>query len=76
MLAHLRYDAGDLANARKYYDTYRSVVRQQSARGLWLGVRLARESGQLNEESSYALALKNLYPDSVEYEAYKRSVAP
>jgi type IV pilus assembly protein PilF len=75
-LAILRYEAGDPANARKYYATYRSVVRQQSARGLWLGVRLARESGQLNEESSYALALKNLYPDSAEYEAYKRTVAP
>ena len=75
-MAQLRFDAGDFANARKYYNTYRTVVRQQSARGLWLGVRLARESGQLNEESSYALALKNLYPDSVEYEAYKRTVAP
>ena len=75
-LAHLRFDAGDLSNARKYYGTYRSVVRQQSARGLWLGVKLAREAGELNEESSYALALKNLYPESVEYEAYKRSVAP
>ena len=75
-MAQLRFDAGDFANARKYYSTYRTVVRQQSARGLWLGVRLARQSGQLNEESSYALALKNLYPDSVEYEAYKRTVAP
>ncbi len=75
-MAQLRFDAGDYANARKYYDTYRTVVRQQSARGLWLGVRLARESGNLNDESSYALALSNLYPDSVEYEAYKRSAAP
>jgi type IV pilus assembly protein PilF len=75
-MAQLRFDAGDIANARKYYNTYRSVVKQQSARGLWLGVRLARESGNLNDESSYALALKNIYPDSLEYEAYKRTVAP
>ena len=75
-MAQLRFDAGDFANARKYYGTYRSVVRQQSARGLWLGVRLARDSGNLNDESSYALALKNLYPDSVEYEAYRRTVSP
>ena len=75
-LAQLRFDAGDYANSRKYYNTYRSVVRQQSARGLWLGVRLARESGNLNDEGSYALALQNLYPDSVEYEAYRRTVAP
>lgn len=75
-MAQLRFDAGDYPNARKYYNTYRTVVRQQSARGLWLGVRLARQSGNMNDESSYALALSNLYPDSVEYEAYKRSATP
>jgi type IV pilus assembly protein PilF len=52
------------------------VVRQQSARGLWLGIRLAREAGDLNDEGSYALALSNLYPDSVEYQAYKRTTTP
>jgi type IV pilus assembly protein PilF len=72
-MAQLRFDAGDTVNARKYYNTYRSVVRQQSARGLWLGIRLARESGDLDDESSYALALSNLYPDSVEYQAFKRT---
>jgi type IV pilus assembly protein PilF len=75
-MAQLRFDAGDLANTRQYYGTYRSVVRQQSPRGLWLGIRLARQTGNLNEESSYALALSNLYPNSPEYEAYKRTVSP
>jgi type IV pilus assembly protein PilF len=75
-MAQLRFDAGDNVNARKYYDTYRSVVRQQSARGLWLGIRLARQSGDLNDEGSYALALSNLYPDSVEYQAYQRTMKP
>ena len=60
-MAQLRFEAEDIANARKYYNTYRSVVRQQSARGLWLGIRLARQSGDLDAESSYALALANLY---------------
>jgi len=75
-MANLRFDAGDYPNARKYYNSYRTVVRQQSARGLWLGIRLARESGSLNDESSYALALSNLYPDSVEYQAYQRTQTP
>lgn len=75
-MAQLRFDAGDYPNARKYYNTYRSVVRQQSARGLWLGIRLARESGNANDESSYVLALTNLYPDSTEFEAYKRTLTP
>ncbi len=71
-LAQLRYDAGDAKTAVRYYDTYRTVVRQQSARGLWLGIRLARETGNRDAEGSYALALANLYPDSPEYEAYQR----
>ncbi len=72
--AQLRYDAADYTTANRYYGTYRTVVRQQSARGLWLGIRLAREGGDQNAESSYALALANLYPDSAEYEAYKRTL--
>ena len=62
-LAQLRYDAGDYETAGRYYGTYRTVVRQQSARGLWLGIRLARQEGDRNAESSFALALANLYPD-------------
>jgi type IV pilus assembly protein PilF len=72
-LAQLRFDAGDSDTAQRYYDTYRTVVRQQSARGLWLGVRLARESGDRDAEGSYALALSNLYPESPEYQAFKRT---
>ncbi len=75
-MAELRFNAGDSRTARQYYDNYRTVVRQQSARGLWLGIRLSRESGNLNDEGSYALALTNLYPNSIEYEAYQRTVAP
>lgn len=70
--AILRYDAKDYRNSATYYDRYRERVLQQSARGLWLGVRLARATGDRNAESSYALALRNLYPESVEYEAYQR----
>jgi type IV pilus assembly protein PilF len=73
-VAQLRLDAGDSANASLYYDQYRSLVRQQSARALWFGVRLARATGDGNAESSFALALANLYPKSAEYEAYLRSL--
>lgn len=71
-VASIRFDAGDYNNAQKYYDTYRSLVRQQSARGLWLGIRLARQRGNRDAEGSYALALSNLYPQSVEYQTYRR----
>jgi type IV pilus assembly protein PilF len=73
-VAQLRLKAGDSRNASIYYGKYRDVVRQQSARGLWFGVRLARARGDRDAESSFALALRNLYPESVEYEAYLRSL--
>jgi type IV pilus assembly protein PilF len=70
--AELRYNAEDYESASRYYGSYRRSIRQQSARGLWLGVRLSHESGDRNAESSYALALGSLYPDSIEFEAYQR----
>jgi type IV pilus assembly protein PilF len=70
--ALLRFEAADYDAASRYYDSYRNLTRQQSSRGLWLGVRLAGETGDLNAQSSYAMALRNLYPQSAEYEAYQR----
>jgi type IV pilus assembly protein PilF len=72
-VAEIRFDAGDLDNAGRYYDTYRSVARTQSARGLWLGIRIARATGDRDAEGSYGLALSNMYPESAEYQSYKRS---
>jgi type IV pilus assembly protein PilF len=71
--AELRFKVADYPSALRYYDTYRSAIRQQSSRGLWLGLRIARETGDRDAEGSYALALRNLYPESTEYEAYQRS---
>jgi type IV pilus assembly protein PilF len=64
---------GDFKTAGTYYDTYKRVARQQSARGLWLGIRLAQATGDRDAEGSYALALSNIYPDSAEYQAYQRT---
>ena len=72
-LAQIRFDAQDYPNARKYYDTYKTVVRQQSARGLLLGIRLAQAEGDRNAEASAAMALGSLYPKSSEYQAYERT---
>ncbi len=72
-VAEIRFDAGDMENAGKYYDTYRTVARRQSARGLWLGIRISRATGDRDAEGSYALALSNMYPESAEYQAFKRS---
>lgn len=72
-MAAIRFEAGDIDEAEQYYDTYRRVVRQQSPRALWLGIRLARARGDRDAEASYALALSNLYSQTPEYEAYQRS---
>ncbi|MEQ8515142.1 MAG: type IV pilus biogenesis/stability protein PilW [Chromatocurvus sp.] len=71
-MAQLRFKAGDYRAADQYYERYRSVVRRQSPRGLWLGIRLAEAMGDRDAEGSYALALRNLYPGSAEYAAYRR----
>lgn len=73
-LARIRYEAQDYATANKYYDIYRSAVRNQSAAGLLLGIQLAQADGDRDSQASYALALRNLYPKSAEYQAYKRTV--
>lgn len=73
-VAQLRLEAGDNSNAALYYEQYRQVVRQQSPRGLWFGIRLAEAMGDSDAQSSYAMALTNLYPTSAEYEAYQRSL--
>ncbi|WP_235898551.1 type IV pilus biogenesis/stability protein PilW [Parahaliea maris] len=72
-VAELRFQAGDVDGAERYYGVYRTAVRQQSARGLWLGVRLAQARGDLNAEGSYSMALRNLYPESAEYKAYEQA---
>ncbi|NND69483.1 MAG: type IV pilus biogenesis/stability protein PilW [Halioglobus sp.] len=72
-MAHLTFAADDYSQARRYYEGYRKTVRQQSARALWLGIRLARQSGNKDAEASYALALANRFPNSPEHEAYEQS---
>lgn len=73
-VAEIRFDAGDYAAATDYYQRYRSLVRKQPARGLWLGIRLAQINGDRDAEASYVLALSNLYPQSAEYQAYRRTL--
>lgn len=72
-LAEYRFDAQDINASRRYYDTYKRVARQQSARGLWLGIRLAQKSGDRDGEASYALALSSRFPNSVQYTDYKNA---
>ena len=46
-------------------------MARPTSRSLWLGVRLSRVLGDQDQLSSYALALKNLFPESPEYRLYQ-----
>ena len=69
-LAEISFHEKDYVNAKKYLDLY-SKGAKQSARSLWLGIRIERIFGNKDKEASYALALKNLHPYSQEYLEYK-----
>ncbi len=71
-LADVYYRLQDYPKSQQFYNAYRSQVKQQQAPALWLGIRLAKQFDNQNDISSYALALKNLYPTSKEYLEYKR----
>jgi type IV pilus assembly protein PilF len=47
------------------------VSTQPTPRSLLLGIRIARATGDRDNEASYALQLKGLYPESDEYRTYQ-----
>ena len=69
-LSEFRYKEGQYAQSYTLHKRYREEVRQSSAKGLLLGIKLARKFDDKSEEASYVLALKNLYPKSSEYLEY------
>ncbi len=74
--AEILFDEADYVHAQAGYQAYLTLMGSQpsSARGLWLGWRLARWSGDQNKLASLALALKHLYPQSPEYASYLKVV--
>lgn len=75
-MAQIQFNKGNTAGARQLYQRYLQLTpgQVQSARTLWLGIRLERINGDKNALASYELALKRLYPDSEEYTAYQKSL--
>jgi type IV pilus assembly protein PilF len=73
-MAHLHFIKKNYRLASAYmqkYDQYGSSAAHTPA-SLWLAIRLARLTGDKNAEASYALSLKNRFPDSEEA-SYLRS---
>lgn len=69
------YQMADLSYARGDYDEAKDYLNRlmqsapSTAEGLWLGVRVERRLGDRNSEASYALQLRNKFPNSREARA-------
>lgn len=69
-------ETGDYSAASRYYSRLLNVMQRDarlthSPQSLLTGIRIARYFGEHDRESSYALLLKNEFPDSLEYQQYK-----
>ncbi len=65
VMCELALDDFNYLPARAHLQRYQQVSRH-TARSLWLGIQIERELGDKDAVSSYALLLKNSFPDSDE----------
>lgn len=68
-MAELSFEDRHYVPARDYYDRF-SLLSEQNARSLLLGVRLADVFEDRDKAASYGLQLKRLYPGTPEYQQY------
>ena len=71
-MSQLSYDSGDYSSAQSYMQRYLEVADQTPA-SLWLGIQIAQQLDDKDTVSSYALLLRNNYPDSREAGQLKES---
>ncbi len=72
-LAVMNFEAKRFSEAWEYLQSYRRRVKPLDAEFLLLGIKLASKLEKPNSEASFILGLKNLYPESREYQSYLRS---
>jgi len=65
-LAEMNFADGDYFAARKYFADFAQKSDKLTAEQLWLGVRINRKTGDRNSEASFAMQLRNRYPDARE----------
>ncbi|WP_095147105.1 MULTISPECIES: type IV pilus biogenesis/stability protein PilW [unclassified Pseudomonas] len=68
-MAELSFEDRHYVPSRDYYDRF-SLLAEQNARSLWLGVRLADVFDDRDKAASLGLQLKRLYPGTPEYQQY------
>lgn len=64
-MARISFEKDNMLSARAYIERYREVA-QPTAEVLWLGVQVERRLNDLDQAESYALQLRNRFPDSAE----------
>lgn len=71
-LAEIFYLRQQMASANEAYDDYVRIVgnKNQSARGLWVGIRIMRANGDNMSTQVLVNQLRALFPDSQEYQRY------
>lgn len=76
-LAQLEFDQGELVSATRRFSRFLMLVDQRRTEhtpaSLWLGIQLARAEHNTSKASTYALILRNTYPNSAEYRRYEES---
>lgn len=74
--AELALGRSEAAQAQELYKQFLVLNegQPQTAQSLWLGIRLARLRADKNALASYELALKRLYPTSIEFQQYQSSL--
>ncbi|MBI4005271.1 MAG: type IV pilus biogenesis/stability protein PilW [Gammaproteobacteria bacterium] len=71
-MSEINYQRGNYDSAHDYLIRYLQYTKH-TPRSLWLGIRIERELGNKNAVSSYAMLLRNKYPDSNEAQLLKES---
>ena len=75
-LAEILFDKKDYVASEGYYQSYLAMTKGQrpSARGLWLGIQLAKIFKQTEQMRSYVDQLSRFYPESAQYREYLASL--
>ena len=71
-IAEIQYNRENYNAAGAYLDRF-NKLSQPSPRSLWLGIRIKNELGDRDSVSSYALLLRNQYPESDEAQLLRDS---
>lgn len=70
-LASVGVKQNDFEYAKKKYDTYK-LVAEPSAKSLLVGAKIAGHYKMKDDLASIEIALKNLFPNSVEYQEFRK----